>query len=1000
MQLLCLRCYTGDSLLSSALKCADIVDNSAKCGLRYAAICDQGRLSAFPEFDSLCAKKGITPIFGMEVRPYFGGRLCLFVSSEQGYLNLLPLERVAVKGQAIEKDLLSSRCEGLFAVYCPDSSKGLEEAALCIAELSARYGRFYLGIPYSPSSPSTADSIREYAERHGILTIAFPEVRYKKKEDAIALSMLNAIKMGSNLTAQEEEGNLHFLSDEEASAYYQEQEIHAATQLASACEGFKLVRKRGKLLRFPLDGETQDEALRRLAYDGLARLVPGYGEEYRERMEKELSVIEKMGYSSYFLIVADYVNYAKAHDIPVGPGRGSGAGSLVSFALGIVKPDPVRFGLLFERFLNQERVSMPDIDVDFADDKREQVVSYLMQKYGSSRVGRVLTKQTIGAKQALRDVGRIYRYPDRHVELVLRALPSDPKISLRDAYRRGADFRKLVDSDPYYLKMVSLASKIEGLPRQMGIHAAGVVIDDEPLSEAAPVEDSEYGEIVEMEKDYLEMQGFLKMDLLGLRNLSIVDSCLKRLQAEGKLDIGSWDIPYDDIEAIKKIIGTGKTEGIFQLEKPGMRRAIAEIGVDCFDDIVALNALYRPGPMDFIPTYAKRKKGLQPVSYPCEQSKEILSPTYGIIVYQEQVMLLVMKMAGMSLGKADVFRKAISKKDAMRMASLKEEFLLGCRKNGISEEDAKRSFSFIERFASYGFNKSHSVCYSMLSSQMAYLKCHYPEEFYASLLQYLPSSDPKFASAIKEMKGEGISLCCPSIDSPSRAYDNADGRRIRLPLSQIKGLPSDLIDGIVSERGKGPFASLGDFAKRLLPYGLKLESLIRLIDAGALDCLGASRPSLRLNASQAIDYANLLSGGSILSSLGIPEPEWKSARDDRLGDLSAEKSVLGLMVSGSPLEGKAGIIRQRGLLSLYNLPRRYDCACYVVAVRARSTKNGSKMAYLTASDGDYEVEFTLFSNAYSEAYPYLKEGEVIEVIGHQDSYAGRRQYIADQIKPL
>ena len=250
------------------------------------------------------------------------------------------------------------------------------------------------------------------------------------------------------------------------------------------------------------------------------------------------------------------------------------------------------------------------------------------------------------------------------------------------------------------------------------------------------------------------------------------------------------------------------------------------------------------------------------------------------------------------------------------------------------------------------------------------------------------------------MKGEGISLCCPSIDSPSRAYENADGRRIRLPLSQIKGLPSELIDGIVSERGKGPFASLGDFAKRLLPYGLKLESLIRLIDAGALDCLGASRPSLRLNASQAIDYANLLSGGSILSSLGIPEPEWKSARDDRLGDLSAEKSALGLMVSGSPLEGKAGIIRQRGLLSLYNLPRRYDCACYVVAVRARSTKNGSKMAYLTASDGDYEVEFTLFSNAYSEAYPYLKEGEVIEVIGHQDSYAGRRQYIADQIKPL
>lgn len=1001
-----LHVYSGFSLLRSGFPLARLLKTAKSSSFTYLGLSDYQSMSGYPELYHGLEGTSIHPVFGYDtVIEEYG--FSLFVKNEEGYRNLLA---IAVSDSKKETTIqtLKEHQSGLVVILrpeeCPLPFYPYEEEELRkgLQVLSKGIEDFHIGIPYGKTEKKWADSVRSFVAKYPYETLAFPFIAYEKREDAIVLSIVRAIGENETLSSKKESGDHYWLSEEEIASYYSKEECAASLEVAKSTTSFAFLSHRGGLLKFPCpDGLDSATYLRRLAYEGLSAKNPDADKRYIMRLEYELGVIHQMGYDDYFLIVADYVHFAKTHGVSVGPGRGSGAGSLVSYCLDIVRPDPVKFDLLFERFLNPMRSSMPDIDVDFSDVNRDQVVTYLIQKYGYEHVGHIITMQTLGAKASLRDVGRVFSYPPHDIDVLAKAigLPYD---DLRTNYKKVPSFRQIVDSDPYYLEIVSLASKIEGLPRQSGLHAAGIVLSDSPLSTSIPTFEQEYtGSVVGFEMNYLEEQGFLKMDILGLRNLTIVEHCLALLEKRG-IHYDYQEIPYEDKEAIALIAAT-KTMGLFQLESPGMNRAIATVRPSSFLDVVAILALFRPGPMDNIPLFAARKQGREKITYIHPRLEPILHETYGIIVYQEQIMKIATEFAGMSLGQADLFRRAVSKKNAAKLASLQLEFLEGCRKNGIEETIAKEVFALIERFANYGFNKSHALSYAMLTCQMAYLKVHYPREFYCAILDGTASNDGKFPSMISEMKRSGVRLCLPSVNAPSLRFMPCE-EGIRFPLTSIKGMPFALSRGIEEEFAlNGPYADLFDFALRNKKNGLNQASLLSLIEAGAFDCLDKRRASLSLASSSAISYAEMLTGeggNEILLDLDFPKPEIVPVTENRMSDLLAEREVLGLMVSGSPLEELTKGKTYHKLSEIDTSLVPLEVVGIVSKAKAIVTKKGKKMAFVTIYDESSEIEFTIFGDEYSKAYPSLKEGTPILFNGKRETYQGRISYVASNIRHL
>src|SRR5574344_1206969 len=802
-----LHVYSGFSYLQSDLVAPKIPFLANKLGYEGCGVSDNGTLSGYAPFTHAAKDAGITPVYGMDAS-LAEGIFSLFIKNEDGYRNLCALTYLASKNQLTLQDVYA-HAKGLICVYPLESSflyprfKTLnQEDVVHLSSLLKPFEEVYLGLPYCPDNPEFLLWARNFSAGHSYPLVAFPKILDKKKA-----------------------GNEYFLSLPEIIAFYSPEERDLSGKIASE-SSFVFLQKRGSLLHFVNDlGLTSEEYLRKLTLEGLERKKPNAPQDYKERVDYELSVIDKMGYADYFLIVQDYVNWAKTHGVSVGPGRGSGAGSLVSWCLNIVVPDPIQNDLLFERFLNPERQSMPDIDVDFSDVKRDKVVTYLSTKYGSDKVGHVLTTQTIGAKESLRDIARVYHYEDRQVQIILDTIVDD-KLSLRDDYRKNPQFKALIDSDKYYLEIVALASKIEGLPRQAGLHAAGVVLNNEPLIDVLPVMDNPgVGEVACLEKDYLEEQGFLKMDILGLRNLTIIDTCLALIEKDGGPHLTYDDIPYTDEPSIA-LVNENKTMGLFQLESPGMKRAISELKPTTFEDVAALLALFRPGPMENIPTYSRRKNYGEKITYLSPEMEPILRSTYGVIVYQEQIMQIVRAMAGFSYGQADLFRRAISHKQADKLAALKDQFIAGCLQNGKDKNVAEKVYALIFKFADYGFNKSHAVSYAVLTCQMAYLKKHFPKEFYCAILDSYSPSDRKFKDTMSEIKAIHLNLTVPDVNHSAFGF-TVDGKALRFPLSGIKGLQSALIHALLDERHlNGPFKSLFDFASRMKKDGLNLPSLI------------------------------------------------------------------------------------------------------------------------------------------------------------------------------
>ena len=1001
-----LHVYSGFSYLQSALEVTSLPKLAKKYGYSGIALTDNGSLSGYAPFHHSAKEAGIIPVFGMDV-VLNGEAFTLYVKNEQGYLNLLPLCPL-ISENKLTIDDLKKNTDGLILVYSPDplyfgrlNEDERKQFALDLANKTKGYSEIYIGLPYLKENKEYVDKIRSFAKYYSYKTVAFPFLKYQKKEDAIALEILLAIQRNAKLAFKEKTGDECFLTPEEINSFYSEEEINSTEIIFNECKDFELIKKRGGLLHFPNDlGLSSKDYLRKLAFDGLKKKNPNASKEYEERLNYELSVISSMGYDDYFLLVSDYINYSKKNGISVGPGRGSAAGSLVSYCLDIVVLDPIKYGLIFERFLNPERQSMPDIDADFSDIRREEVVSYLQKKWGEEKIGHVLTTQTIGAKQAIRDVGRVYDYDEKkEISLLTKSLLY-PYQSLRFNYVKSPEFKRIVDSDKYFLSLVSLASKIEGLPRQAGLHAAGIVINDKPLNVVLPTTSSdENGYVACLEKDYLEEQGFLKMDILGLRNLTIIDTCLALIDKYDGKHLTYKDIPFDDKKSIETI-KNGKTMGLFQLESNGMKKAIQEVKPETFEDVAALLALFRPGPMDFIPQYAKRKAGLEKIIYDSPELENILKETYGIIVYQEQIMQIVREMAGFSYGQADLFRRAISKKNVHKLEALKSSFIDGCLKNGKSKEVAEKIYNLIFRFADYGFNKSHAYSYAVITCQMAYLKTYYPREFYSSILDFLSPEDSKFSNTITELKTIGVTLSVVDINKSSMNFV-VDGARLRLPLSAIKGLQSKFLCSIIDERNEnGSYIDIFDFAARCKKYGLNLQMLVKLIDAGCFDSLYKSRESLRASAYSAMEYAELLfgtDGQQFLVDLGISKPMIESVIDDQKLNLEREYEATGIMVSSSPLslydnELKRYKAQPLSTLDETNMP--IISAGIVKSIRSIKTKNNKKMAFLVLYDDVSEKEFVVFSDVYEKIYTILKKDAALLIRGHRDSNR-ENSYILD-----
>jgi len=999
-QFVYLHTYSAYSILHSGMSVNDYVFAIKKLGLKQAGLSDLNYFFGQPHFEKVAVEHGIRPLFGVDLM-YDGLLLTLYVKNEQGYRDLIKINRL-LELAAIDDKQLKSLQANIIAIITSRQTAitdNFVQSPLVVRDLFKRFAlifsSLYIGVENYAEPDQLTNFIREFALKYNYELVAFPHVKYVEASDAINLVLANAIQneisLGETKTMS---GPYHLYKVAELSLLYTESERANTVKIAEQIS-FKLNEKRGQLLRYPVTNGNSKSYLKQLCNEALIRLKLNE-QSYQDRLDFELEVINNMGYNDYFLIVYDYVKYAKSVDILVGPGRGSAAGSLVAYLLDITTIDPLKYELLFERFLNPARQTMPDIDIDFMDIRREEIVTYLKQKYGVERISNIVTFQTNAARQSIRDIGRIYEVDSKHINLLAKSLGVSLS-DLRSSYRTINSFKRLVDSDKFYLEIVALAAKIEGFPRQTGMHAAGLILNDEPLINALPIFTNNEINMSQYEMEYLEGQGFLKMDILGLTNLTTIDTCLKLIKKHRGLDLKYENIPFDDTR-VYDLIASGKTMGIFQLESAGMLRAIRQIKPSNFNDIVAVLALFRPGPMENIPVYARRKQRKEQIEYLNDQFKAILDPTYGIIVYQEQIMQIVRLMAGFSYAEADMFRRAISKKDESQLAKLERDFLAGAKKTGYKDSDAKKVFDDIHKFADYGFNKSHSVAYAKLSCQMAYLKVYYPLEFYAAILDKATSSDTKFPQIAAEMKARGIRLLLPSLNDSEQSFVPSNDE-LRLPLSIIKGISNDKALRFIKEREQnGRFTSLENVLTRANYFDVTRNDLQLLIEAGALDEFNYSRATMLQQLDNLDLYKNysLSEGQNFLTPIMI-----ENIPDNNGAKIRREVDLIGLAISDNPLKYVNNVIDGATFSKIIDLditaPRVYG---YIKAFKAIKTKKGDQMGFLTLSDYEQEIEVTIFPEMYALHFNDLTLNNVLAISGQYQVREDKAQIIANKIYRL
>ena len=1001
-----ISCY---SFLQSGLTIEKIAQSVHKNDYFGLGLCDNGVLFGVPAFIKASERIKKPYVVGLEVHVN-EDVICLYSINEEGYHHLMEIS-TAIQKEEFSLDVLKEKASGLIAVIPTYQGKFLElfknnneSFAKYLFTCSEIFKNgFYLGIEViKKEDVSYANKVRKFAHEHTYDCVAFPRILYQKKEDAIVLKIVEAIEKDEKLTEKKLDGQQYFMTFENYQKIYTGAEI-LNTQKILKASSFNYHQKRGEMLHYPVNDSAL--ALKDSCFARLKALGLDTNEQYVNRLNYELETIISLGYADYFLIVQDYVRYAKKQGILVGCGRGSASGSLVSYLLDITQIDPIINELQFERFLNPYRKTMPDIDVDFMDIRRDDVVQYMRDRYGNNRVANIVTFQTIQAKQSLRDIGRVYSFPNTHIDLLSKRI-SAKDVTLREAYKKLPEFKELVDSDPYFLQIVSLASKIEGLIRQSSLHAAGIILNNSPLENALPVLTDFSGHYIsQYEMGDLEEQGFLKMDFLGLRNLTTIARCVDLINAhypDAKLDM--QHLPYDD-EKVYQAIASLQVMGIFQIETMAMKKAIQVLKPNCFDDVVALLALNRPGPMQYIPSYAKRKEDKEKVTYDDPSLEPILKSTYGILIYQEQVNQIATSFANYSMSEADMFRRVISKKNKEEMAKNKEVFIKRAVENGHDVKVAAKVFSLIERFADYGFNKSHSVAYATIACQMAYLKVYYPLEFYAAILETSSSAnDTKFNEYVSEMKKRNISITLPSINESEKEFI-VKNDALLYPLNAIRGVNDLLADNIINERKNGQFKDFFDFVSRMYKQKISESQIMALINAGCFDIFNPSRASFRASIKSALQYAELVYKEDGQLNIGFTDyikPYLVEDNDDPIENLDKEYEALGIMLSNNPLHYKADILRAKKIISVTDAKERNTAkvAGLIRNVKTISTKKGATMAFVKLVDEADEIELTVFSDLYLKSISLLEKNKLIIADIRLEKRNDDIDYICTNIEPL
>ena len=1066
-----LHVHTEYSLLDGSNKIKEYVARVKELGMNSAAITDHGVMYGVIDFYREARKQGINPILGCEVyvapnsrfdREVTGGddryyHLVLLAENHEGYENLTKIvSKGFVEGYyykpRVDKELLRTYHKGIIALSACLAgevprylTKGMyEEAkdrALEYQEIFGK-GNYFLELQDHgiPDQQLVNQQLMKLSQETGIELVATNDVHYTYADDAKAHDILLCIQTGKKLSDENrmryEGGQYYVKSEEEMAALfpYARQALENTQKIADRCS-VEIEFGVTKLPKYDVpEGYTSWEYLQKLCYEGLDQRYRTPSQELKDRLAYELDTIRHMGYVDYFLIVWDFIKYAKDHGIAVGPGRGSAAGSIVSYCLGITTIDPIHYQLLFERFLNPERVSMPDIDVDFCYERRQEVIDYVTRKYGKDCVAQIVTFGTLAARGVIRDVGRVMDLPYAYVDSIAKMIPQELGITIDKALQMNPELRKLYESDETVTHLIDMAKRLEGLPRHCSMHAAGVVICQKPVEEYVPLSRAADGTITtQFIMTTLEELGLLKMDFLGLRTLTVIQNAVQ-LARKKQPDLQIDKIDYDD-KAVLDYIGTGKTEGIFQLESGGMKNFMKELQPHSLEDVIAGISLYRPGPMDFIPQYIRGKNDRSSITYDCPQLEPILAPTYGCIVYQEQVMQIVRDLAGYTLGRSDLLRRAMSKKKAAVMEKERKTFVYGdeetgvpgCIKNGIDEQTANKIYDEMIDFAKYAFNKSHAAAYAVVSYQTAWLKYYYPVEYMAALMTSVIDNPTKVAEYIYVCRQMGIRILPPDINKGEADF-SVDGGDIRYGLAAIKSICRPVIRAIVNDRKElGEFRNLEDFITRISSRELMNKRLVEnLIKAGALDVLGGTRKQFMSIYIQIVDHMQQEKKNSMVGQMSLFDmvsEEQKEEFQIRMPDvgeytkenlLGFEKEVLGVYVSGHPLEPYEE--EWRKVISATTADFQVDPEVGYTKVRdgareiiggiiaektVKHTKTNQMMAFLTVEDLFGTVEVVVFPRDYEKYRQYLEEDNKIFVKGRvseEDDKASK--LICEKILPF
>ena len=1045
-----LHVHTEYSLLDGSNKIKEYVDRVKALGMDSAAITDHGVMYGVIDFYRAARAAGINPILGCEVYVAPGSRfdreagsgddryyhLVLLAENNQGYSNLMKIvSKGFVEGfyykPRVDLSLLEKYHEGIIALSACLAgevarflTRGMYEdakkAALRYQDIFGK-GNFFLELQDHgiPEQQNVNQQLLKMHRETGIELVATNDVHYTLAEDAQPHDVLLCLQTGKKLADEDrmryEGGQYYVKSPEEMERLfpYAPEALENTHKIAQRCH-VEIEFGVTKLPKFDVpEGYTSWEYLNELCFRGLEERYQPVTEELKERLNYELSTIRNMGYVDYFLIVWDFIKYARDHDIMVGPGRGSAAGSLVAYTLGITQLDPIRYDLLFERFLNPERVSMPDIDVDFCFERRQEVIDYVRRKYGDDCVVQIVTFGTLAARGVIRDVGRVMDLPYAQVDTIAKMIPQELNITIDKALQMNPELKKVYEDQKEIHDLIDTAKRLEGLPRHTSMHAAGVVISQKDVSEYVPLSRASDGSIVtQFTMTTLEELGLLKMDFLGLRTLTVIQNAVHLIEQDAGVKLDMQHIDYNDKKVLDSL-GTGRSDGVFQLESAGMKNFMKELKPQSLEDVIAGISLYRPGPMDFIPQYIRGKNRPDTIKYDCPQLEPILKPTYGCIVYQEQVMQIVRNLAGYTLGRSDLVRRAMSKKKAAVMEKERQNFVYGneeegvpgCIANGISEQTANKIYDDMIDFAKYAFNKSHAAAYAVVSYQTAFLKYYYPVEFMAALMTSVIEMPTKVAEYIQVCRQMNIKILPPDVNRGAYGF-SVDNGAIRYGLSAIKSVGRPVINALVEEREvKGEYRSLKDFIERLTGTVNK-RAIENFIKAGALDCLEGNRRQKMLVYSQIVDSIAQEKKNSFagqMSLFDLVSDEEKKEYEIRMPDveeydkemiLAFEKDVLGIYLSGHPLEKYRNIMEKMISAKTTDfqpdeesgIPKVYDGQKVIIGgmiteKTIKYTRNNKVMAFLTVEDLLGTVEIVVFPRDYEKWQAMLNEDARVFVQG-------------------